>query len=249
MNMKTIYRVRPCEDYTLDELRNSYLWFSKPTNFKDTDDANIYAFTLRNRPILRGLLAHYCKAAIKEWLKKFSYTGICCFTKVQPTKLERRHFPKCANAGICIEFDRKGIEDFFNNHPTTPISYCFKEVIYDDKPTSLESDGQWHILSWKDESGSYYESILSIILDPKKLEKFVISLLTRINSKFKDQKEERIILGGRNIDYKANETGYKINIPTELIKSVGYYSDTPQQFIDKMKNIESIASKLKRIDD
>ena len=40
-----IFRVRYCDENTIDELTNSYLWFSCPLNFKgDTKDANIGAF-------------------------------------------------------------------------------------------------------------------------------------------------------------------------------------------------------------
>lgn len=53
--MDSIYRVRPANCYTIDELRKSYLWFSRPIGFKgDTNDANIGAFINDTNAIKRG---------------------------------------------------------------------------------------------------------------------------------------------------------------------------------------------------
>ena len=59
--MNNIYRVRPANEYTIDELKNSYLWFSRPKGFKgDIDDANICAFFLiygfQDPRALKGIL-------------------------------------------------------------------------------------------------------------------------------------------------------------------------------------------------
>lgn len=52
-----IFRVRYCDENTIDELTNSYLWFSRPLNFKgDTKDANIGAFVTDTDAIKRGLM-------------------------------------------------------------------------------------------------------------------------------------------------------------------------------------------------
>lgn len=52
---KVIYRLRPFSENTLDEIINSYLWFSKPIGFKDDQDSNIKAY-FDNCDILRKTL-------------------------------------------------------------------------------------------------------------------------------------------------------------------------------------------------
>ena len=90
---KYTYRVRPCNSFTLDELRREYLWFSRPTCYKDTKDANIAAFINDTEAIKRGLLyAGYSKECIEKYTNEMSYIGICCFTKEMPSGAKLRIF-------------------------------------------------------------------------------------------------------------------------------------------------------------
>lgn len=64
--MSSIYRVRPANKSTLDELTNSYLWFSKPNGFKgDAKDANIGAFVTDTAAIKRGIDFYFEMLGIK----------------------------------------------------------------------------------------------------------------------------------------------------------------------------------------
>lgn len=59
---KYTYRVRPCNNYTLDELRKGYIWFSRPTYYNDIDDANIAAF-IKDTDAIKKV---YCMLAVKK---------------------------------------------------------------------------------------------------------------------------------------------------------------------------------------
>lgn len=49
--MDKIYRLRPTNDKTLEELAEPYLWFSRPTKYKDVEDANVVAFSENNETV------------------------------------------------------------------------------------------------------------------------------------------------------------------------------------------------------
>lgn len=93
---KYTYRVRPCNSFTLDGLRRGYIWFSRPTCYKDTEDANIAAFINDTDAIERGLLyAGYRKECIDKYVNEMSHIGICCFTKEMPSGAKLACFPEC----------------------------------------------------------------------------------------------------------------------------------------------------------
>ena len=174
------------------------MWFSRPIGFKgDINDANIAAFINDTDAIKRGIEHSFPNFPYKRFCKQMEHTGICCFTTECPDVKTIRKFPKCSNGNcICIEYDRQKLEEFFLNHRATPIYPCFTSVIYDDNPTKLQTDGEWSILWKKDENGELYKTIPGILHEhPRELDTFIRMFLTRINSKFKGQKEERIILG------------------------------------------------------
>ena len=159
--MDTIYRVRPANNHTLDELNNSYLWFSRPIGFKgDINDANIAAFINDTEAIKRGIDHSLPNFPYERFCKQMEHTGICCFTTECPDDKIIKKFPKCSNGNsICIEYDRHKLEEFFLNHRTAPIYPCFIPVIYDDNPTKLQTNGEWSILWNKDENGEIYKTI------------------------------------------------------------------------------------------
>jgi hypothetical protein len=49
--MNSIYRLRPFDEKTIDEFKNSYLWFSRPTEYNDISDSNVIAFIEHNESI------------------------------------------------------------------------------------------------------------------------------------------------------------------------------------------------------
>lgn len=246
--MDNIYRIRPANNFTIDELRNSYLWFSRPIGFKgDTNDANISAFIDNTDAIKRGIEYSLPNFPYKSFCEQMSHTGICCFTYEFPDNNRVRKFPKCSNGNcICIEYDKHKLEDFFLNHKSTPIYPCFIPVVYADNPTKLQTDGEWSILWSKDKDGEFYKTIPGILHEhPRELDTFIRMLLTRISSKFKAQKEERIILGGYNIpSHDNNLLGYRIPIPEDTIKNVIVYPTVHKSYVDELGAITSIKEKI-----
>lgn len=247
--MKKTFRVRPCNNNTIDELTNSYLWFSRPTQFKgDTNDSNIGAFVTDTEAIKRGILYLYPNFQFEEWFKRMSYTGLCCFTKVLPTNKRLKHFPKCSNGNcVCIEFDKDELEKSFISHTRYPIYPCFNEVVYSPKPTKIDTCDEWSIL-WKilEDGNVLYKTIPAIWNEhPRERDKFFRMLLTRLNSRFEYQKEERIILGGRNIPpHTEKTTGYRINIPPHAILKIHIYPNVDKEFIKRIRSINAINEKI-----
>ena len=143
-----VYRVRPINSHTLDELSNLYLWFSRPCGFKgDINDANIGAFVEDTEAIKKGIISICPNFDFDKWYEQMGYIGICCFTTELPTSDELRHFPNCGNGrGICIEYDTAKLEDFFAKDSKIPIPPIFHDVIYDNEPTKLDTCGDWSIL-------------------------------------------------------------------------------------------------------
>lgn len=69
--------------------------------------------------------------------------------------------------------------------------------------------------------GNYIEPFDVLNSHPRDLDELLYRLLTRISSKFKRQREERIILGAGLVrHHDPNILGYRINIPIEAIKKV-----------------------------
>ncbi len=246
--MSGIYRVRPANDYTIDELKNSYLWFSRPIGFKgDVNDANIGAFITDTDAIKRGI--DYCipDFPYKSWYERMGHTGICCFTSEMPDSKTIKKFPKCTKSQcLCIEYNKEMLEEFFLNHKSYPIYPCFNPVVYDTNPTKLETCDDWSILWQKDENGSLYKTIPGILYEhPRECDTFMRMLLTRISSKFSVQKEERIILGGCNIPSHDNDLlGYSIPIPENAINKIAIYPNVEEDYIDQLKEITSIKNKI-----
>lgn len=246
---KYTYRVRPCNSFTLDELRRGYIWFSRPTCYNDTEDANIAAFINDTDAIERGLLyAGYRKECIDKYVNEMSHIGICCFTKEMPSGAKLACFPECKrNNAIVIKYNRDKLKEFFETHRVHPLYPCFHDVIYDKVPTKLDKFDEWSFLVGKDELGNrLYKTIPGILHEhPRELDKLIFILYTRIKSRFENQKEERIIIAGRNIPKHNNETtGYQIQIPIEVIDTVYVYSSVTEDFREELNEILSIANKI-----
>lgn len=232
----SIYRLRPANELTLDELENHYLWFSKPYGFKDVEDANIGLFIEKNKIVKDALSQVYCSEQIDELISKMRHIGICCFTTSIPTDNEKLSFPK-GHKSIVIEYSKTAISNFFYNSKYA-ITNCFKPIVYTDEPILIETDDEYHYLYSKNEDGCFYKSIKELKLHPRYEDCFLFFLLLRLNSRFKVQKEERIILSGHNIkEFDDSIKGYSIGIPAECIKCIHYYSDCSENFLISIKSL------------
>lgn len=231
--MSTIFRLRPSIEFTLDELKNNYLWFSRPTEYKDIEDSNIIAFAETNEKIKESFNRVFSNYV--ELGKEAGYTGICCFTETLPDLSNWNCFPKGVN-GIFIEYDKNILEEHFIN--TYFIGDCFKKVEYLSAPLIIESSSDYDILWEIKEDGIFYESLWQIEHDEKLLDKFFLKLFTRINEKYKKQKEVRVILGNRNIPFKNPDLkGYQIQIPNTSLKRIFVQPNTPEKFVQELRKI------------
>lgn len=248
MDNKSVYRVRPLNHFAIDELSNSYLWFSRPTEFKgDVQDANIGAFITDTEAIKKGILYVCPNFPFDLWLEKMSHTGICCFTKNRPTQSMIKKIPGCSKGeAICVEFDKDGLIEFFRSHNKFPQGDCFHDVIYDENPTKIEQCDEWSILWEVYDGGKLYKTIPGILHEhPREIDKFIFMLLTRINSKFSAQDETRIILGGRNIpSHEKGLKGYRFLIPNSLVTRTWIYGNPENDFIEELQSIPEIKDKI-----
>lgn len=241
--MNKIYRLRPVNDLTIEELKKSYLWFSRPTEYKDIEDSNIFSFINNNESIEASFKRIYREYEKIANLSKL--IGICCFTKTLPKLSSWRRFPKGHN-GIFIEYDKGIIEQHLIQ--TIGLGDCFKDVEYLPNPTLFKSYSEYDIL-WKQyDDGELFKTLSEIEKDPKLLDELFLKMFTRINDKFSLQNESRIILGGKNIpDYNEKIKGYKVQIPVKSILRIYTNSSTPKEFIKTLNelNIEiKVANKV-----
>lgn len=240
---KSIYRLRQINDNTINEIATPYLWFSKPSGFKDTQDSNIQAFFNNCDILKRAIEEILTKDEIAKLYLYLKHIAICCFTDYLPTKNQRMHFPN-GGKSICIEYDKNLLKNFFLNSKYA-LPDCFKSVGYFSDPTFFEKDGEYHIITRKNKDYTLSESVKSLLLNERSFDKFIWTLLTRIDKKFKNQKELRIVLAGRNIvDTDENIKGYKVSIPSETIKKIHIYESTDLNFIERLKSDIDIANKL-----
>lgn len=232
----SIFRLRPIGKNTLSELEEPYLWFSKPTGFKDVEDANIAMFIERNDIVKRALSQILTNEGIQELSHKMKHIGICCFTMEIPTIKAKEKFPKGFHS-LVIEFDKTKVSDYFLNSPYA-ISDCFHPIVYTDNAIKVTKNGDYHYLYSFGEWGQLYKSIKELMLHPRYIDQFIFFLLTRLKSKFAVQKEERIILAGHNIkNFDDSILGYKVSIPKGSIKRIHFYSDTDMKFVEDVKKL------------
>lgn len=231
--MSSVFRIRPSNDMSLDELLNGYLWFSRPTEYHDIEDSNIIAISENNESVRESLNRVFFD--FRELGKEVSYSGICCFTDSLPKIKEWKAFPNGYN-GICIEYDKDAIDLHFIK--TYGLGDGFKKVEYLSCPLISKYSSEFDILWETNENGFIYKALRDIERDIKLYDKFLLKLLTRINDKYKKQKEMRVILGGRNIpDRDPNLRGYKIQIPKNSIKQIFIHPTTQKKYIEKVEKI------------
>lgn len=214
--MSSMFRVRPATQKSVDEIKKHYLFFAKPACYKDTDDANIFSFIQHNETIEDAFVRLY--ADHTNVAEVSSNAGICCFTSDLPLPSRLRKFPR-SNKGIVIEYDKEKLEAHFAS--TIGLGDCFRKVAYEDKPTLFETDGSQRILWEIIGEDKLYKTLNEMIMDAKSMDQLFEKMFTRINAKYADQKEYRIILAGRNIpQLKTDSNGYKVSIPPDAIKCI-----------------------------
>ena len=244
--MECVYRLRPINDKTIEELQNNYLWFSKRCGFKDVEDANVGAFMCDTPQIQKGFELFLNEKGLADFIRLMDDVGICCFTKDLPQDNELKEFPN-GNKSLCIEYNKAVLEDFFFNE-IYAMHNPFKEVEYAEKPTIIKTDGEYHIMTKNIPGGEVYESIYTLFNDPKRIDELVWLLLTRLNIKFYKQKELRIIIGGRNLGNVEDQgTGYNVQIPEGAISRVFLYKDPGEDFFHQLLNIPILQKKLVKL--
>ncbi|MDL2228600.1 hypothetical protein LJC30_06915 [Odoribacter sp. OttesenSCG-928-L07] len=241
-----IFRLRPSNDLTIDELKNNYLWFSRPTEYKDQEDANIIAFAEANENIkdtFNRIFSNYIDLG-----EAVSLLGICCFAEHLPKKNEWKCFPKGHN-GIVIEYDRDKLEKHFFD--VFYLGDCFKKVEYVSDPIVIKSstDAGYDVLWEIDENGCCYKSLKGDIeRDTRDMDEFILKLLTRINIKYQIQHEHRIILNHRNIPETVQGLkGYQKQIPIDSILNIYVHPTTPKKFINDLRSVISDNITIKTI--
>lgn len=234
--MTKVYRFRPANDLTIEEIKENYLWFSRPNEFKDENDSNVTLFAENNEGI---------KQCLNRVFKDFqmvgehvSYSGICCFTENKPESINWRILPGGYN-GVFIEYFKEKIENKILH--SYCVGDCFKRVVYVTDPSYFESssDDNYDILWEKDASGKLFISYEGHIeLNPRNMEQFFIKLFTTIGDRYSPQKELRIILGKKHFrDAGIDVKGYKIPISSDFISSIYYNRYTKKNFINKLKKV------------
>ncbi len=223
----TIFRLRPCNANTLDELKNHYLWFSKPNyvvfpkskKHIDFNDCNVSSVVEKNESINEALKRIFKEK--DELLEKSKHIGICCFTKDFPKKSIWKKFPN-GNKSLLIEYDKQIISDYFID--SFGLENCFQDIEYIDNPLRFNSDSKYDILWNTSINGAYYKSLESIFGDSNLFDELFRRIFTRINKKYRIQNEARIIVAGGVLnlieEYNTKSMGYKIEIPKEAIQKV-----------------------------
>ncbi|WP_330940879.1 hypothetical protein [Bacteroides sp. MSB163] len=234
--MNEIYRLRPVIDKTIEELTEPYLWFSRPTEYNDIEDANVIAFSNQNATV-KDLFELIFENS-EDLGKELSRLGMCCFTKYLPKATEWGRFPKGHNS-IFIEYDKKILEEYFCTKYY--LGNCFKEVQYKEHPIILESsDENGYDVLWEEtENGKFYKSLRGdIARDPKLMDEFIIRFITTIHIRYRRQHEKRIILPYRVIQNAPQDVlGYKIKIPKESIRKIYYNRNTDESFVSTLKEM------------
>ncbi len=231
--MNKIFRLRPANEITIEELKNHYLWFSRPTEYSDIEDSNVLSFINNNESIEQSFKRMFNEYERIADLSKL--IGICCFTKKLPKSHLWRKFPKGHNA-IVIEYNKEIIVEHLIDE--IGLGDCFRNVEYLPNPTLFKSYSKYDIIWNQDTNGESYKTLNEIEKDPKLLDELFLKMFTRINEKFSSQNEARIILGGENIPNNDKKIkGYKINIPDKSVLKIYTNSKTPKKFIKTLNEL------------
>lgn len=231
--MSVIFRVRPGNEKTVEEIENHYLWFSRSTEYTDKNDSNVFSFVKSNESIESAFKRVY--ESYPEIAKLSSLSGICCFTEELPDIELIRTFPEGKN-GLIIEYDKKLLEQHFLKQYY--LGDCFKKIDYLEHPTLFKSLTENDILWEEYEDLQVYKPMTAIISDFKLMDQLFLKMFTRIHWRFANQKELRVILAGSNIPDKSEGIkGYQIQIPKEAIIKIYLHPKIDETILESIKKL------------
>jgi hypothetical protein len=135
---KNLYKYYSLTEFSLDSLKNNYVYLNNPINFNDPFDCN------------RNLIIEKQKQ-INEWeyvetLNDISKIGIASFSENGMEPLLWSHYAN-SYRGFCVKFK----PDFINQKNNEQVK--LKKVIYSDKPTAISIDSKF---------SEYYQYILKL---------------------------------------------------------------------------------------
>jgi len=127
-NENSLYKYFSLNEYSLDSLKNDYVYLSNPKNFNDPFDCN------------RNLIIEEQKK-IEKWqyvetLNNISNIGISCFSENGMEPLLWSHYADSYN-GFCLKFKREFLNQ--KNKELTKL----KKVIYSHSPHSISIDSNF----------------------------------------------------------------------------------------------------------
>lgn len=233
-----IFKYQPMTIYSLNNLNNNQLWFSKPTNFNDPFDTcfdfdeksitlevmksvykNNFPFNSSDVKEFLNIQKNIKKGLIKKQRKFFESVGVCCFCKKEDNILMWSHYAD-QHRGFCLEFNTS--DPLFKE--LKPVSYSeifpilnHQILTEDDKDTELTKMLHTKYIGWK------YEKEWRIVLPDRgdQLVTYQNESLTGIyfGARMKDSDKDLVksILKNRNNSVKfyqcsLNSSLYKIDI-------------------------------------
>ncbi len=237
--MEKIYRVRPIDDNTLSELTTPYLWFSKPKYFEDENDANIRAFVNNDNLVANALRRKYDEKELDELIDQMQDIGICCFTDSLPDKNSLNIFLRGIN-GICVEYNKEVLEDWFRQGIPYYIPCGFMGVEYFSNGAEIEKCDDYHYLKKRGDDYCVYCSITH--LDKREFNNFMFKVLLNKSTEYENEREQRLILGPMNFEYLDKRgKGYRIEIPQEAICAVHVYNEDDRAFLGNLDEVLPIS--------
>lgn len=224
-----IYKYYPCNQYSLNVLKDNQLFFSHPSNFNDPFDSS---FDLLVKPYKK-----FCEAlnGIKKITDVFERQGICCFTK--SSKPDNKHFWSlyAGNyAGFALEFDENELN---NNY----LPLHLDRVNYFDNPINLDDFEMTFGFDYMDINYTVRDSIEKYPYDPMPLDRlFQYLILCKEKSIWQNENEYRMVIGNSAMSSKMvqhTEKGYLLNLQLNSIKSItfGYKMKDRVEYIEIAK--------------
>ncbi|AEA42588.1 DUF2971 domain-containing protein [Fluviicola taffensis] len=145
---KIIYKYFGDNNYTLDSLRNDYLYHSYYLDFNDPFDCSSYLIDIN------GNANRATREVFKETLKKsMEINGICCFSRINDSILMWSHYAN-KHRGICLEFENSN--DAFQTKDVHYVKNFKKPDLFIDREDAL-----YHMIYTKSEEWSYEKELRS----------------------------------------------------------------------------------------
>ncbi|WP_394897758.1 DUF2971 domain-containing protein [Clostridium butyricum] len=198
-----LYKYRSLNEYTLESLKESYVYASSPLDFNDIFDCrdNIdYRDIEINKNKVLSEVSHlssekYKKYLLAKTIHGFEYiTNICriaCFSETNKSNLMWSHYSE-NHTGICIEYD-------YNTKNETIINHIFP-VKYSKKPINTME------LKNPDVNNYNYECELDIL----------ISAITK-SKEWEYEKEWRFIIASTIFDKDREGAKFLTPIPNSIL--------------------------------